>query len=119
MENDITRRKRAFIIIEPDPIVSLDLIGIFETAFPDAELTLFQTEAEAQMHLALASPAVSVVVSSRVVSPSLLQTLRDCAARQSQVMIIGSARDLDFHAIVVDTPFTSEMVLSSLKGAAP
>jgi hypothetical protein len=116
MKKTTAETARCFVIVEPDPIVSLDLSGILGTAFKDAALMICRDFAEAEQYITDAVSSVCVLLNSNMAASGILPLLRDLVARGGEVMFIGDAHDVDFPAYFVQKPFTSEMILTSLTG---
>ena len=114
MEKYISASQRNFIIVEPDPLIGLDLTGILQSEFPDAELTLFHSQEEAGAYIFAAPQPLCVLLNTNAASEAMLTLLRDHVAPRGDVLFIGSERDVGFPASFVQTPFTSRMILSSL-----
>lgn len=118
MNNTTSHSDRTFIIIEPDPIIGLDLNGILSSAFPGAALKLFRDIAEAEKHIASAMSSACILLNSKVASCNILPLLSECVARGADVLFIGEANDVGFPANFVQMPFTSDMILTTLKSFA-
>lgn len=114
MNKDIASSQNSFVVIEPDPVISLDLGGILKSEFPDAKLTLFRGAEEAEKYLVSIASPLCIVVNSSAASAGLLSVLRDCTARMSKVVFIGPMGAVDFPSLTIQMPFTSEMILSTL-----
>jgi len=114
MKKDTVSNQPSFVVIEPDPIISLDLEGILKSEFSYASLTLFRDVEEAGTYLASVGYPLCIVVNSSAASAALLAVLRDCTARMSTVIFIGPIGVLDFPSFTIQMPFTSEMILSTL-----
>lgn len=114
MEIDTFQNPRSFVVIEPDPVIAMDLAGILAHGFPENALTVFRDALAAEKHLLAMTSAVCVLINSRVASAGLLLALRNCVAQQGEVVFIGSMGDLDFPATAIQMPFTSKMILSIL-----
>lgn len=119
MNNTTARNGRSFIIVEPDPIVSLDLTGILNFGFPASTVVRAQDVAEAEHLITGAMPSVCVLVNADVASGAMLDLLRACVMRGGEVLFIGEARDVGFAACFVRMPFTSGMIITTLTGRAP
>lgn len=119
MSNTTAYGPRSFIIIEPDPVVGLDLSGILGTAFAGAALSMFRTIGEAEKHIASAASSVCILLNAKAATSGMLPLLRECVAKGGEVMFIGDAADVGFPAYFVQVPFTSEMILTTLTGRLP
>ncbi|WP_298860247.1 hypothetical protein [uncultured Sulfitobacter sp.] len=114
MDKYITISRRSFVIVEPDPVIGLDLTGILQSEFPEAELKLFRRQEDAEQHIHKVTSPICVVLSASVATAPMLALLQERVASQGEVLFIGSERDVGFPAAFVQTPFTSEMILSGL-----
>lgn len=95
---------RSFVIIEPDPIISMDLVGALKTAFPKSDVSVSQMFADAVMHLAAAPASISILLSHSLVSEKTLGILSDYVARGAKVVFVGDVGSVDFQSTVVDMP---------------
>ena len=119
MNKDTVSSQHSFVVIEPDPVISLDLDGILKSEFPESKLTLFRGAEEAEKYLLSVASPLCIVVNSSAASAGLLSVLRDCTARMSKVVFIGPMGAVDFPSFTIQMPFTSEMILSTLDTLGP
>lgn len=114
MNDKNTSAERTFIIVEPDPVVGLDLAGALSSAFPTNRTDLFTMAGEAKAQLAQASASACILLSSRLVSEDVMSALRACAVRGAQIVFVGAVDNVDFPANVVEMPFTTQMIMDVL-----
>jgi 2-keto-3-deoxy-L-rhamnonate aldolase RhmA len=105
---------RTFIVIEPDPIVSMDLAGTLKSAFPESRVNLFQLLTEAKKQISTSPKTACILVSSSLVSSSMTEMLRDWVALGARLVFVGDINDVDVPSDVVQKPFTTQMILSVL-----
>ncbi len=105
---------RTFVVVEPDPIVSMDLAGILKSSFPDSAVELHQNGAEAETRIATKPETVCIIINSKLATQGMLRVLKNCVGRGGHVVFVGPARDVGFPARFVEVPFNSGMVLDAL-----
>lgn len=108
-----TVRVRSFIIVEPDPIVSMDVQGILRSAFPRAMITTFRSAAMCSAELHAANAGITILFDAGLLTNSMIPTLCAAVQRGAQVVVIGGNVELDFQTAFVDSPFTSQMILDA------
>jgi len=105
---------RTFIIVEPDPVVGLDLAGALSSAFPNSAMNLCMMAAEAKAHISDATTSFCILLNSRLASDEVIGSLRTCVSRGAQVVFVGTIDNVDFPADVVEMPFTTKMIMDVL-----
>ena len=106
-----------FIIIEPDPIVRIDLEGTLMHDFPLSSINIGETLGDVQDALgAAARDAVLFVKGGMLLTDvDLLEAVKTLAARGCHIVSIGKVEMLDFVSTCVELPFTTEMVLEAVR----
>lgn len=115
MEKNSATIERSFYIVEPDPIISMDLHGVVQSSFPQSAVKVV-SDADAvvtELQAAL-QQAATFVINSSVVTEEALEALRAAVTHGAQVLFIGGSVAADFHAACVEMPFTSQMILDAL-----
>lgn len=104
---------RTFIIIDPDPIVSLDLEGLLVSQFTDAEVVSFRTADELACILTLMSARATLFVRGGgfAQQEEVANLVRAAVEGGCSVVSIGAHYGTDIPFQVVDMPFTNESIL--------
>lgn len=107
---------QSFIIIEPDPVVCMDIEGMLIDAFPVSHVSSGASLADIGAAINNCGPGTALFVRGSLVAEDdrLRAALHTAVVRKSRVVIIGQADDLDFPAIFVDLPFTTDMVIAAI-----
>lgn len=105
---------KTFIVIEPDPVIGLDLVDMLRSAHPRCDLAVLGSLADASGRLQAAAAGACVIVNSSAAAGRSLAMLRDVVVRGGQIVFIGNQPDIDFPAAIVATPFTSAMIMDAL-----
>ena len=109
---------RVFIVVDPDPLVNLDLVGIIKNAFPKSRVVNTQMVSEAMPILLEGKQRSILVIRSAALGKRLAEALKNFVARQGAVILIGNDMTTDFPKEVVDMPFTDDMILNAISSAA-
>ena len=107
-----------FIVVDPDPLVNLDLVGIIKSAFPKSQIVNMQMVSEAMPVLLEDQHSSILVIRSGVIGRKAAEALKNFVARQGTVVVIGNDADFDFPYEIVEMPFTDHMVLTAISSAA-
>jgi DNA-binding NarL/FixJ family response regulator len=105
---------KTFIVIEPDPVVGLDLVEMLRSAHPKCDVVVLGTLLDALGRLQATGAGAFVLINSAAAADRSLAMLRDVVVRGGRVVFIGRQPDIDFPATVVETPFTSAMIMNAL-----
>lgn len=105
-----------FIVIEPDPIVSMDLMGALQAGYPGSTVQVVGSIAEVRAHSDLRS--LRLLINSAVLSGAEPQLLNDILKRGGQIISIGGAPATGQVAATLEMPFTSEMILDAVSSVA-
>lgn len=106
--------ERSFVIVEPDPIIAMDLLGMLKTAFPSSPVTVSQMLADVADQITTSAASVSILLNSSLISEHALASLRGYTDKGARIVLVGAAVNVSFDASVVEMPFTSEMILNVL-----
>lgn len=107
---------RVFYIIEPDPVVGLDLAGALRDWFDGARIERLQTVA-AMLDAPVGADAVCLVNPSAV-PPQDLDVLALWQARGAGLVFIGAPAPGYEAAWVLDQPFTTDMIVEAVNAAS-
>lgn len=105
---------KTFIVIEPDPVIGLDLVDMLRSAHPACDVAVEGSLLDATGRLQATGPGACVIINSGAVADRSPALLRDVVVRGGQIVFIGAQPDIDFPATVVETPFTSAMIMDAL-----
>lgn len=105
-----------FIIIEPDPIVCMDLEDMLVRQYPDGQVTAGFSLRDIGPAINAYGPDTAFFIKSAVLDgdPDLARVIRAAATRGSLIVVMGKDKDFDFPAAYVELPFTSDMVLAAI-----
>ncbi len=110
-----------FIIIEPDPIVAMDVEGLLITQFPRAHVVTGASLADIGSAIHNCGPDTTFVVKGALLASDddLMRVVRIAAVRKARIVVIGEPFELAFPANFISLPFTSDMMLAATTGSAP
>lgn len=110
-----------FIIIEPDPIVTMDVEGLLISQFPHAHITTGASLADIGSAIHNCGPASTMVVKGTLLADDgdLRRVARIAAIRKARIVVIGGPFDFDFPATFIELPFTSDMMLAAMTQGTP
>ena len=105
-----------FIIIEPDPIVCMDVEGMLTDHFPDCRVVSGFSLSSVGAEIYNCGPDTALFVKSTLLveSDDLRRVAATAATRGSQIVVIGSVKDLSFPVTIVELPFTMDMVMAAI-----
>lgn len=108
------------IIVEPDPIICIDLEGTLKDTFPDHEVVVASEPATATALLqgAEADTTVFVKASWLIKHDGLDEIVRQAAAVGSRIVTLGQVDGLPPSFRGVEVPFTTEMVVQAMSSDA-
>lgn len=109
-----------FIILEPDPIVCMDLEGMLIGRFPNSYLAQGASLSDIGAAIYNCGPDSVLFIRSTLMDESddIRRVVQTIASRGSHVVIIGQQKQVAFPATFVDLPFTTEMVFSAVDAGA-
>lgn len=112
---------RNFIIIDPDPIVSMDLEEMLLSQFPAAQVVTFGAMDAIATALNVTTPDTTLFVRGAwfVQNDEVARMVRNAASYGSSVVIIGESGGVDIPGQVIDLPFTNEMILQKITALTP
>ncbi|MCK0097706.1 hypothetical protein MWU60_19190 [Yoonia sp. F2084L] len=110
-----------FIIIEPDPIVAMDVEGLLISQFPRAHITTGASLADIGPAIHNCGPTSTMVVKGTLLADDgdLRRVARIAAVRKARIVVIGGPFDFDFPATFIELPFTSDMMLAAMTPRTP
>ncbi|WP_342076972.1 hypothetical protein [Yoonia sp. SS1-5] len=106
--------ERTFIVIEPDPIVSMDLAGTLKTVFPKSDLSIVTSVPQARRLVISDQALICVLINSKLVVPTDLAFLQSLVAGGGHVMCLGEPVDAGFPTMSVSVPFTADMIVEAV-----
>ncbi|MCX7559261.1 hypothetical protein OS190_06735 [Sulfitobacter sp. F26204] len=105
---------RLFIVIQPDPVVGMDLVEMLELAFPQSTVVLFEHLEKASVCIEASQASACILIDSSLVSDVTSADFERYAAAGARMVVIGVGNGVSFAADVVNKPFTTEMILNAL-----
>ena len=110
---------RNFIILDPDPIVRMDISGLLSAHFPGASVIEHSAFDEMGQAIHNVGPQTIFFIKESLISAgSALETaLKSAVVRGSRIVVIGARRAMGFPADFLELPFDSDMVIAALTGA--
>ena len=107
-----------FIILEPDPIVRMDISGLLASEYPAA--SVFQGAAFEELGGSAedVGPQTTYFIKDSLISAgsALESALKSAVVHGSRVIVMGARRAVGFPAEFLELPFDSEMVIATLTG---
>ncbi|MEY1556369.1 hypothetical protein AB3Y40_12120 [Yoonia sp. R2331] len=105
-----------FILIEPDPVVALDLNGLLSSRYPDAVKVSGGTFADVAKAFQMCGPRTTVFARATLVASDndLHDAVMAAATRGSHIVLIGAEQKTSFPAVFVDLPFTNDMLVAAI-----
>ena len=109
-----------FVILEPDPIVMMDLQGLLQERFAGAHLVAGATWTDVAAAIRSSDEASAIIVRGSLIAadPDLQAELHARAVRRTRIMVIGPATDFGFPAVFVDLPFSTEILIEALRSGS-
>ena len=108
--------RHIFYVIEPDPVVRLDLSTALPSQFPEC-----QVHFEDALSEALRPPDGAhscVLVNGSLPLGDRKDDLSACASRGISIIFIGTPKESIPNAHVLETPFTNRMIFEAVTNAA-
>lgn len=105
---------RSFVVVEPDPVVSMDLCGALTTEFPVCGVTVVDSLASVASFLSAQTSAICVIINSHVFPEHDHAPLQQVVEQAGHVIVIGSTVSASFPLQHVHIPFSTEMVLGAI-----
>ena len=109
----------SFVVVEPDPVVRMDLVGTLEHRFPAAIVAAFSSVDEMGQIMDHLAVSACVFVSGALVpdlAPDLARLVVETGGR---VVSIGAPRSDAVLTTVLEMPFTMTTILDALSSGAP
>ena len=104
------------IIIEPDPVVRLDIEGMLLDAYPGCQVTMGATLLDVGAGISNCGPDSALFVRGTMMSEcdGLERVVQTAAVRGCRTVIIGHAKHVDWPATFIDLPFTTETMMLAI-----
>lgn len=111
----------SFIIIEPDPIVVMDIEGLLTAQFPRARIVAGASLADIGPAVDGCGPETTFVVKGSIVADDddLRRVVAGAAVRKARIVVIGGPFEFDFAATFIEMPFSSDMMLAVMTQDTP
>ena len=112
---------RNFIIVEPDPIVCMDVEGMLVAQYPGAQVVAGASFKGIGAAIDNSGPDSTLFVKGALVTASddLRRVLQAAATRGSRIVIIGESKAVNFPAIFLELPFTTDIVIAVVDRDVP
>ncbi|WP_415404426.1 hypothetical protein [Tateyamaria sp. SN3-11] len=108
-----------FVVVEPDPIVRMDVAGALEHNFPTSRVEDCNSLDDLEQLLVTARGPVSVFVNGAMLSELSAHVLKPVVEGGGQVVSIGGPAAPSIHATTLDVPFSTAMILEALPNVLP
>lgn len=108
-----------FAIIEPDPVVRMDLFGIVRDVCPDADVVTTATIDDLPDGVIRDVLCDCLIVNSRHFAGHAVQQLSDMAAQGCRIIVYGEPVDVPYPTVHIPMPFTTDMIAANLCGEKP
>ncbi len=105
---------RSFIVIEANPITNMDLVSLIQGSFPRSSITTTQAVRDAAPRAAAGQNKLTVLINSSLMTDTARDLLQSMVVQGTKVILLGKDVMTDFPKKVVETPFTSNMILAAL-----
>ena len=109
----------SFVVVEPDPIVRMDLAGALEDNFPNSRVEICASTDELQSSFMSMDSPVNLFVNATILSdlpPDMIKSVGDGGGR---VVRVGSSTLPSDQTAVLDVPFSTAMILEAVSNVAP
>ncbi|EBA11156.1 hypothetical protein [Roseobacter sp. CCS2] len=107
---------KTFIILEPDPVVAMDLEGALIQRFPSCHVTAGASLQEIGAAIHQCGPDTTMFVKNTLFigDDDFKRVVQTAATRGSHIVTIGAVEDLDVPSTFVEMPFTTDMVIAAV-----
>lgn len=113
----------SFVIVEPDPVVRMDLVGTLEHSFPAGTVVSVSSASEIGQLFETLTPSATlsaVVFVNGALMPDLApEIVRAIVGAGGRIVSIGRSDSDAIPSTMLDVPFTMSMILDVLAGDAP
>ncbi|MEL7211344.1 MAG: hypothetical protein AAGK92_01705 [Pseudomonadota bacterium] len=111
---------KSFVILEPDPIVCMDLEGMLIGRFPGSPLMQGAALSDLGTAIYNCGPDTTFFVRSNLMDEDkdVSGVIETVATRGSHIVIIGPDRQTAFPATFIDLPFTTDMIVAAVDPSA-
>ncbi|MDO6590347.1 hypothetical protein DS901_11415 [Loktanella sp. D2R18] len=103
----------AFIIIETDPIVIMDLTGLLSADYPSSRIDAPANNQDIASTIAQSGPNTVIIIKDALLR-DYLDPIKSAATRGNRIAILGNTTDIDLPAITIEMPFTQETIIGAL-----
>lgn len=108
-----------FIVVEPDPVVRMDLVGTLEHSFPNGIVSAVASASEIGQVLDHLAVSVCVFVNGALVPDVAPDIARMIVESGGRIVSVGAPRSDAIPTTILETPFTMTMILDALASGAP
>ncbi|WP_299286075.1 hypothetical protein [uncultured Tateyamaria sp.] len=109
---------QSIIVIEPDPLVRMDLMGALQDGHVDAILSECATVSDATPLVLQAKGPVTVFVNSSLMPQLEPATQHAIIQSRGKIICVGDARPTVVPITILEKPFTTPMIMDALSNGA-
>lgn len=111
---------KRFILIEPDPIVCIDLEGALRDKYPDSQIDKADDPKCAKRLIDVSTSGTTIFIKGSLIGQhsDLARSIGDAAASGFSIVTIGKVEKLATPARFIDLPFTTDMIIEATTPAA-
>ena len=109
----------SFVIVEPDPVVRMDLVGTLEHSFPTGTVTAVEATGEIGQMFETPTSSASLFVNGALMPELAPDITRSVIEAGGRIVSIGRSASDAIPATLLEVPFTMSMILDALEHAAP
>ncbi|WP_299728037.1 hypothetical protein [uncultured Tateyamaria sp.] len=109
----------SFVIVEPDPVVRMDLVGTLEHSFPAGSVTACASTAEITQLFETLAASASFFVNGALLPDLAPEVTRAILAAGGRIVSVGKPATDAVPSTLLEVPFTMTTILDALANAAP
>ena len=110
---------QSFVVVEPDPVVLMDLVGTLQHSFAAGSVVSFASASEISQFLNQVVFSACFFVNGvllQEIAPDIVRTIIDAGGK---IVSIGRPADDVVSTTILEVPFTMPMILEALSIGAP
>lgn len=106
--------KYTFLVSVDDPIVQMDLMGALKANFPEATVMPLSNIDDLPKQIDQSRSPICIFFSNRIWTEETHDVLLTIVERGGRIVTLGPPKMAELPAIILDLPFTTQMVLDVL-----
>lgn len=110
---------QSFVVVEPDPIVLMDLVATLQHSFPAGSVTSFALASEIRQLLDQMVKSTCFFINGGLMPELAADDVRTIVGAGGKIISIGRSASDMVPATVLEIPFTMTMILDALSIGAP